>query len=450
MTTFRWILLALIVGGVGFATVQGLRPRPPPAVEVTTSPVKRGPVTRTVSAAGHLQAVATVKVSSNISGDLLSLAVKEGDRVRKGQLLGQIDKRLQEAMAAQFRAAVQASRAQADEARIALEQSRRDLVRIQRLVDQKLASDSDLEKADSLVKTNEGALAAAKQAVAQNDGQLGQALYNLSRATLVAPLDATVLELDHKVGERIRGSDLSEDVVLLLGGLDDMEVKAEVGEHEVVAVHDGDEATVDIDAFPDRQFHGRVSAVAKNAQIKNPGTDAEVTTFFVRVALTDPPPGALPGMSTAVSISSATHDNVLTVPIQAVTSREAKKKEEKSPSREGSMVAANGVAAAAAKPAPGPAAKAEGAPTTAATGKPKPVKVVFVLKDGKVEMREVKVGIASRTDVEVLEGLSEGETIVDGPYRTLARELQDGQHAKIAKPPPNKGADTKGPPGGRS
>ncbi|GAC1340301.1 MAG: efflux RND transporter periplasmic adaptor subunit [Myxococcales bacterium] len=448
MTKVRWIILALIVAAVGFGTVLGLRPRPPPAVEVTTSPVKRGPVTRTVAAAGHLQAVATVKVSSNISGDLLSLAVKEGARVKKGQVLGQIDKRLYESQAVQFRAGVQAARAQADEARITLEQSRRDLGRVRRLVDQKLASDAELEKADTQVKMQEGALAAAREAVAQNEGQLGTALYNVSRATLVAPLEATVLELDHKVGERIRGSDLSEDVVLLLGGLDEMEVKAEVGEHEVVAVHEGDEATVDVDAFPDRQFHGRVTAVAKNAQIKNPGTDAEVTTFFVRVALLDPPPGALPGMSTAVSINSATHDNVLMVPIQAVTSREAKKKEEKGPSREGSLVSTSSAA-----PAPGgsgSAAKAAAPPTVAATGKPRPVKVVFVLKDGKVEMREVKIGIASRTDVEVLEGLAEGETVVEGPYRTLARELTDGQPAKVAKPPTGKPGAPKGPPGGRS
>src|SRR5205823_6549454 len=137
---------------------------------------------------------------------------------------------------------------------------------------------------------------------------------------------------------RIRGSDFSEDVVMLMGGLQDIEVKAEVGEHEVVAIHEGDPASIDIDAFPDRQFKGRVTAVAKNAQIKNPGTDAEVTTFFVRVALLDPPEGALPGMSSAVSISTATHENAVMVPIQAVTSREPKGKGgEKGLGREGSL-----------------------------------------------------------------------------------------------------------------
>src|SRR6185436_4579685 len=136
-----------------------------------------------------------------------------------------------------------------------------------------------------------------KQIVAQNQGQLETALYNLSRATLTAPIDGTILEINHNVGERIRGSDFSEDVVLLMGGLSEMEVKVEVGEHEVVGIHESDEATVEIDAIVDKQFKGHVVSVGKNAQIKNPGTDAEVTTFFVRVGLDSPPEGGLPGLS---------------------------------------------------------------------------------------------------------------------------------------------------------
>src|SRR6185369_61561 len=193
------------------------------------------------------------------------------------------------------------------------------------------------------------------------------AFYNLSRATLTAPIDGTILEINHKVGERIRGSDFSEDVVLLMGGLAEMEVKVEVGEHEVVGIHEGDEATVEIDAIPDKQFKGHVVAVGKNAQIKNQGTDAEVTTFFVRIGLDAPPEGGLPGMSAAVSIATATHSGVTTVPIQAVTSRDPKKKDDKPA---GETVAA----------------KNDSAPAGAPAGKPKPVKVVFVVtKDNKVE-----------------------------------------------------------------
>jgi HlyD family secretion protein len=170
-----------------------------------------------------------------------------------------------------------------------------------------------------------------------------------------------------------------------------------------------------------------------------------VTTFFVRVGLDVPPEGALPGMSSAVSISTATHDNVVMVPIQAVTSREAKKKEEKAAPREGEIKVAGSGGTTAAVAANGK----DDPPTKAATGKPKPVKVVFVVdKDGVAQMREVQTGIASRTDVEILSGVNEGDTVVDGPYRTLARELQEGQKVKPQKP--GQGAGDKGPQGGRS
>ncbi|HYV64684.1 MAG TPA: efflux RND transporter periplasmic adaptor subunit [Myxococcales bacterium] len=441
MTKGRWIIAGLVIAGVAAATVMGLLPKPPPPVEVTTSVAKRGPITRLVTAAGHLQAHQTVKVSSNISGDLLSLAVKEGDHVAQGQVLGQIDRRLQEAQVAQFRAGVSNARASIDQIVASIAQDKNDLARTKTLVDHKLASQADLDKAVTQLKVDEGRLAAQKELVAQNQGQLETALYNLSRATLTAPIPGTILEIQHKVGERIRGSDLSEDVVLIMGGLTDMEVKAEVGEHEVVGIHEGDEATIEIDAMPDKQFKGYVSGMVKNAQIKNPGTDQEVTTFFVRVAFAEPPEAALPGMSSAVSIAVATHDNVVSIPIQAVTSREPKKKEQKSAPREGTLVAAapGGPAASTSSDAP---------PAAAATGKPKPVKVVFVVKDGKAEMREVRTGIASRTDIEILEGIKEGETVVDGPYRTLARELQDGQGVKLQEA--SKPGEKKGPQGGRS
>lgn len=412
MTKGRWILALLILLAVGFATARGLRPHPPPPVEVTTDAVKRQDLTHTVSAAGHLQARETVKISSNVTGDLLSLSVKEGDHVKAGQVLGQIDRRLGESQVAQYRGSVASAIAQTAEIDAVIAQDMKNLARMKQLVAEKLASQSDLEKAETQLRLDEAKRATQRQNIAQSQGQLETALYNLSRTTLTAPVDGTILEIYHKVGERIRGSDFSEDVVMLMGGLADMEVKAEVGEHEVVGIKVGNEATIDIDAIPDKQFKGHVVAVGRNAQIKNPGTDAEVTTFFVRVGLDSPPEGGLPGMSAAVSIATDTRRGVLSVPIQAVTSREAAKDDK------------------------GDA----GAPQ--AGGKPKPVKVVFVVdKDGKAQKRVVRTGIASRTHVELLDGVAEGDTIVDGPYRTLARELKDGQ---AVKPMPKGGPDDKG------
>jgi HlyD family secretion protein len=436
MTIGRWILAVIILVAVGLATAQGLMPHPPPPVEVSLAVVKRQDVTRTVNAAGHLQARETVKVSSNVTGDLLSLSVKEGDHVTRGQVLGQIDKRLGESQVAQFRGAVASAVAQTAQVEASIVQDERDLVRRRQLVAENLSTTAELERAETQLKLDQSRRTAQKQIVVQNQGQLETALYNLSRATLTAPIDGTILELNHKVGERIRGSDFSEDVVLLMGGLSDMEVKAEVGEHEVVGIHEGDEATIEIDAMPDKQFKGHVVAVGKNAQIKNAGTDAEVTTFFVRVGLDSLPEGALPGLSAAVSISTAKHAQVLTVPIQAVTSREPKKSGDAGPAPAGSAGVDGGAEG--------------GASQAAASGKPKPSKVVFVVsKEGIAQMRPVHTGIASRADVEILDGLAEGDQIVDGPYRTLARELEDGQAVKeLSKD--GSGESGSGPPGGKS
>lgn len=410
MSKGRWILAVLILLAVGAATVQGLRPHPPPPAEVTTATVRRQDLTHTVNAAGHLQARETVKVSSNITGDLLSVSVKEGDHVKVGQVLGQIDRRLGESAVAQFRGLVASAVSQTAETAAAIAQDQKTFARTQNLVAESLASTADLEKVETQLRLDEAKRNTQRQLVAQSQGQLETALYNLSRATLTAPIQGTILEIYRKVGERIRGSDFSEDVVLLMGGLSDMEVKAEVGEHEVVNIHVGNEAVVTIDAIADKQFKGHVVAVGRNAQIKNAGTDAEVTTFFVRVGLDGPPEGGLPGMSAAVSIATATQQGALTVPIPAIASREPKK--------QGDPRA--------------PVDLPDAGPATTTGGKPKPVKVVFVVgKDNKAAMRVVRTGIASRADVEILDGLAEGDTVIDGPYRTLARELKDGQAVKV-------------------
>src|SRR5262245_40236866 len=184
MTTGRWILDVLILLLVGLATAQGLLPKPPPATEVTTAVVKRQDVVRTVSAAGHLQARETVKVSSNVTGELLSLSVKEGDHVKRGQVLGQIDKRLGESQVAQFRGGVASSAAQILEIDANIAQGQRDIERVQKLVAEGLAPAADLEKAQTSLRLHESRRVVQKQIVAQNQGQLETALYNLSRATL--------------------------------------------------------------------------------------------------------------------------------------------------------------------------------------------------------------------------------------------------------------------------
>jgi HlyD family secretion protein len=225
-----------------------------------------------------------------------------------------------------------------------------------------------------------------------------------------APYDGVVTKREKQVGERVRGSDFSEDVILVISTLSQMEVKVEVGEHEVVYVKEGDPADIEIDAFPERKFPAAVVEVARNATVKNQGTEAEVTTFFVRLALTEPVAGALPGMSAQASVATDTRESAVVVPIQAVTVRPEKD------------LAGGGKATPEEQPPPQPAGPAGKKPRR------EPLrKVVFVIQDGVAKVRPVETGLASETEIEIVSGLAEGEKVVEGPYRVLSRELADGR-----------------------
>jgi HlyD family secretion protein len=191
---------------------------------------------------------------------------------------------------------------------------------------------------------------------------------------------------------------------MIISTLSHMEMKMEVGEQEVVYLKEGQSAEVEVDALPDQKLAAKVVEVARNANVKLPGTEGEVTTFYVRLALAEPNPSALPGMSAQASVFTDTRDDAIVVPIQAVTVR------------------------------PGKELKAGGAPPPETALKPgqKPrrdpmQKVVFVVQDGVAKLRKVETGLASDTELEITSGLSAGERVVEGPYRVLSKELADAK-----------------------
>jgi len=240
---------------------------------------------------------------------------------------------------------------------------------------------------------------------------LENAQTNLSRTTLGSPIEGTVIELTREIGERVRGSDFSEDTVMTVAALNSMEVKIEVGEHEVVHLRNGQHAELSVDALEGQSFEGQVVEIAQKATIKNPGTESEVTTFPVKVALDSRPPGVLPGMSSEVRITAETHENAVIVPIQAVTVRPDKSLPDSQP--------------------PGEAGTSLAAKKRTETL----AKIVFVVDgDKKARARRVRTGIASDTDLEVLDGLKEGERVVEGPFRTVSKELKEGDPLKENTP----------------
>jgi len=421
MSWTKRIIAAVFVLAIVGIVAASLAPKKDPPVTVQTSTVRKGPITRKVTAAGKLQAATQVKLSSNLSGDLLDLPVREGDTIKKGQYIGRIDARRYEAQLHQREAMEQSARSELSLEEVNLAKLEADLKRVERLVKADGASTAELERA---VAERDGALArvqAAKDRVRNATAMLSEARYLLSFTTLTAPIDGILTSRLKQVGERVRGSDFNEDPIVIIATLSSMEMKVEVGEHEVVYLHEGDGAEIEIDAFPDRKFPAQVIEIAKNANVRNAGTETEVTTFPVRLALTEKVPGALPGMSGQSSISTETRDQALIVPLQAVTVRSEKQ-------------LAAGPDKGAPDGGPPPAAPAPSAAAAKKASRENQQKVVFTIEDGKARVRRVETGLASENDIELVSGVNEGDVIVEGPYKVVSRDLADGKPVKEEKP----------------
>ena len=395
MTVGRWIFAIVIIGLVAMVAMKSLQPRPEPTTSVQSATAARTSITRSVSGAGKLEPVHKVNVSSNITGTLLDLKVGIGSKVTKGETIAQIDTSLYQAQAEQQRAQLRAAEQAVVGARGSLKYLGDEEDRLTKLKAAGVVSDAELAKGASSTTLARSDLAAAENRAEMSRAALAQAQNALNWATVKAPIDGSVLAVNHRVGERVRGSDFAEDVILTLGSLTEVDIRLEVGEHDVVYIKPGQSAVVEIDAFPGQVMTGTVIDSGRDAIVKNPGTENEVTTFPIWVSLTMPPVRVLSGMSAQVTISTETHNDVVAVPIQAVTVR------------------------APEEPGEPPAGSAS------SRSKRKLDKVVFVIVDGVVHKRIVEVGLSSDTNVEVVKGLKSGEVVVEGPYRTLARELAD-------------------------
>ncbi len=430
MTIARWIIAVVIIAVVAMVTLSSLRPRQVPPVAVQTAAASHMSITRTVTGAGKLEPERKVNVSSNITGVLLELKVGIGSTVEKGQVIGQIDTSRYKAQYQQQHAQLRSAEADVTRARANADYLASEEKRAEQLLKSQVGSEAELAKARSARALADSERAAAESRSKMAKAGLSEAQSALGWATLTAPVAGTVLAVNHRVGERVRGSDFAEDVILTLGSLGEVWVRLEVGEHDVIFIKPGQSATIEIDAFGDKVFTGKVIDAGRDAIVKNAGTENEVTSFPVWVALDEEPPRALSGMSAQVTISTETRANVVAVPIQAVTVRP--------PGGPGGAPGADGKRPQAADGKQPPAADGKQPPAgdpavPAGGGKGKLDKVVFVVEGGKVSRRVVEVGLQSESHVEIVRGLKPGEVVVEGPYRTLARELEDGMPVMVAE-----------------
>lgn len=381
------------------------------AVKVQTEEVKRGTITHLVSGSGQVKPKVEVKISANVAGKIIRLGAREGDRVQKGQVLMELDRTNYEAAVAQAKAVLSSAKANARQAKANMEKAQADYKRMRGLYEQKLVSQEQMEAARTQYEVAKAQYEAALDQVTQAEAGLKRAQDDLSKTTILSPIEGTVVKINKEVGEIALGSMLQADVIMIVADLSRMEVVTEIDETDVVDVAIGDTARIEVDAIPDTTFTGVVSEIAHVATTRGLGTQEEVTNFEVRVAILDKVDKLRPGMSATVDIETETRRNVLKVPIQAVTMQEVEK------SQRGS----------------GEKSEEETENYLPKKREEKLKEVVFVVKNGVARMRPVKTGITSDTHIEIIEGLKEGEEVVVGSYRAITKELKDGKKVEVVK-----------------
>ncbi len=371
-----------------------------PIITVQTEKVSARTITQVVTATGKIQPEVQVKISPEVSGEIVELPVKEGDRVKRGDLLMKIKPDVYIAQRNQYAAGLL-------QAKAGLTRTEPDFRRFESLYKKGLTSESEYDQARAAYEQS-------KASFEQAQASLEQAEENLRKTTVFSPMDGTVSQLNSEKGERVLGTQQFQGTdVMTIADLSRMEARVDVSETDVILVTVGDTARISVDAFPDKKVNGVVYEIANTATSKGLGTQEEVTNFEVRMRIVDQSLILRPGMSMTANIETETKQNVLTVPIQCVTTRAPKME-----IKEG-----EGGAQPAPVAASGSAAKAR------ADNKPK--EIVFAVENGVAKAVPVKRGISSDQYVEISEGVKDGMDIVSGSYKAINRELEDGSKVRV-------------------
>jgi len=438
------IVVVLIVAGSVYQSHKGV-------VEVQTGKVAKMDLASTVTASGEIKPKTYANVGANAFGKITHLYVKEGDHVKKGQLLAQLENVQPESDVQMNQAALQASKTDLEASQAAMntnvadlerakadeEQKRLDYQRAEQLYKDQLIPKADYESRKAAYESSAAGLAQAKARISQakaqvdssqkhiqqNVASLRRASDALSKTTYQAPYDGVVTNLPVREGETVVVGIQNSPGSTLMTVADMSVITAEVkvDETDIVNVKLGQQAEVSIDAVPKKKFKGVVTEIGNNALLRSTGVSTSQSTsssqeakdFKVVITLQDPPENLRPGLSATAKITTATRQSVVSVPIQALTIRQRGDLEQKSKGKDKSTVQAAGPASA----------------EKAAQAKEE-LQGVFVLKNGKAEFVPVETGITGTTDIEITKGLSDGDTIVTGSYKVL-RTLRNGASVNV-------------------
>ena len=377
-------------------------------VAVRTEVVQPRDLVSIVAASGFIQPKRKVDISADISGRVTELNVEEGQWVNAGEVLLRIDPTSFEANVRRANASVAQARAQAAQARANSTRAESELERAELLAPQQLISPAELEQARTQVMVTRAQLEAAEYGVAQAEAGLAEALEQLRKTTISAPMSGQVTRLNIEVGETAIVGTMNNagSLLLTIADLSEMEARVRVGETDIPSIKLGDSASIRIDAYPDRVFPGKVSRIGNSAVNAPTGQTssqaAQAIDFEVIVTLDRPPTDLRPDLTATADVVTATRQQTIAVPIIAVTVRDP----------EGRRFDAN---------------PEQGTPADQTIEE---VEGVFVLRDGLPAWTPVTLGIVGDWYFEVLEGLVGGETVIAGPYAAV-RDLEPGDAIRV-------------------
>ncbi|MGE5435639.1 MAG: efflux RND transporter periplasmic adaptor subunit [Syntrophothermus sp.] len=381
-------------------------------IAVQTEKVQKRNITQTVSATGKINSEFQVIITPEVTGEIVSLPVKEGQKVTKGNLLIKIKGDIYVAQRERAEANLKSAQSSLAMRKAELDRITLDYKRVQELHNKKLASDAELETSKSNYLSTQAGYEGAEANVLQMRASLKEITEQIYKTTINAPMDGTVSGLNVELGERILGSGFSQGTNLMtVADLNNMEATVEVDENDVVLVSIGDTAKIKIDAFGDKEFIGVVTEIGNAAKEEGLGTQEQVVNFNVKIKLLHPDSGLRPGMSCTAEIQTETKNDVVSVPIMSVTARGNEAPQGGNPGEEG-----------------------EGGNQPVVqkkNGNDKPKEIVFVLQNGKAKKREVKTGLSDDNFIEIIDGLKVNDVVITGSYKAISRELQDGSVVKV-------------------
>jgi HlyD family secretion protein len=417
------LILVLIIGSV----ISGKREKP---IEVTTEKATRRTIVETVSATGKVQPETEVKISPEVAGEIIELPVEDGKEVKKGDLLLKIRPDSYKAILEQQQAAISTAQSVSGQQKAAMAKAEQDLRQAEDLFHKKLISQTEMLAAQTTYDAAKSMYQSGLHSIEGAQASSSQARDQLSKTTIYSPLDGIVTVLNSKLGERVVATNqFAGTEVMRVADLNHMQAVVDVNENDVVHVRLGDSAKVQIDAYGDRKFSGKVEQIANTGTTTGTGTQEEVTNFQVKIQLEKPGVRLRPGLSCTAEIQTDMVKDVVAVPMQSVTIRTGDSNLSPEEIEQKKTLAA-------AKENADNNAQVENerlAKQEKKEEREKLRKVIFLKDGGKAKMVEVTTGIADDASVEIKSGVKPGDEVISGSYSAISRKLKDGAKVVMEK-----------------